>query len=46
MFRSPYVIPPDIVREYLKCTIYLCTLSNNQFISVSRKEIILSVSIF
>jgi hypothetical protein len=45
------MILPDIVREYLKCIIYLCTLSNNQFtlkkiINVSRREIILSVSIF
>jgi hypothetical protein len=31
-FKSPYMIPPDIVREYLKHIIYLCTLSNNQFI--------------
>ena len=44
------MIPSDIVREYLKCVIYLCTLSNNQFtlkrLSVFLGEIILSVSIF
>lgn len=30
-FKSPYMIPPEIVREYLKCIIYLCILPNNQF---------------
>ena len=29
--KGPYMTSPDIVREYLKCIIYLCTLSNNQF---------------
>ena len=31
IFKSPYMIPPDIVREYLKHIIYPYTLSNNQF---------------
>jgi hypothetical protein len=44
------MIPPDIVKEYLKCIIYLYTLFNyvyfKKIISVSRREIILSLRIF
>jgi hypothetical protein len=31
IFKGPYMLPPDIVREYLRCVIYLCTLSNYKF---------------
>ena len=46
IFKSPYMILPDIVRQYLKHIIYLCILSNYKIISVSSREIILSVIIF
>ena len=26
IFKSPYMITPDTVREYLKCILYLCTI--------------------
>jgi hypothetical protein len=45
ILKNPYMIPPDIVREYLKHIIYLCTWSNNQF-TLKRLSVFLGEKLF